>query len=99
MPGLTFSNEKLAGDEGLHCEIPLAMFHLLRRKPSQNVIHEIVRSAVEAERQFVCESLPVALIGINSTSMTQDIEFIADFLLDALERERRSTKSRESISK
>lgn len=84
MPGLTFSNEKIAADEGLHCEFAVALFHLLKHKPKEEVIHEIIKSALEAERQFVCESLPVGLIGMNATTMTQYIEFVADFLLDQL---------------
>jgi ribonucleotide reductase beta subunit family protein with ferritin-like domain len=84
MPGLTFSNEKIAADEQLHCTFAVTLFHLLRNKPQESVIHDIVKSALDAERQFVCESLPVGLIGINATTMTQYIEFVADFLLDQL---------------
>lgn len=84
MPGLTFSNEKIAADEQLHCTFAVTLFHLLRHKPTEAVVHDIVKSALDAERQFVCESLPVGLIGINATTMTQYIEFVADFLLDQL---------------
>lgn len=84
MPGLTFSNEKIAADEQLHCTFAVTLFQLLKHKPSEAVVHDIVKSALEAERQFVCESLPVGLIGMNATSMTQYIEFVADFLLDQL---------------
>jgi len=84
MPGLTFSNEKIAADEQLHCTFAITLFSLLKKKPSQAVVHEIVKSALEAEREFICESLPAALIGINSDLMTQYIEFVADYLLDAL---------------
>jgi len=84
MPGLTFSNEKIAADEQLHCTFAVNLFHLLKHKPSQSVVYDIIKAALLAERQFVCESLPVGLIGINATTMTQYIEFVADFLLDQL---------------
>jgi ribonucleotide reductase beta subunit family protein with ferritin-like domain len=84
MPGLTFSNELISRDEGLHCDFACLMYSLLATKLSTEVIHEIIRSAVQIEKEFVCEAIPVALIGMNASLMSQYIEFVADRLLDAL---------------
>jgi ribonucleoside-diphosphate reductase beta chain len=84
MPGLTFSNDKIAADEQLHCTFAITLFDKLENKPSQQVVHEIIGSAVDAERQFVSEALPTELIGINSRTMTEYVEFVADFILQSL---------------
>jgi len=84
MPGLTFSNELISRDEGLHTDFACLMFQHLVNKPSQERIYEIVREAVDIEIEFLTKALPVALIGINSTSMTQYIKFVADRLLKEL---------------
>lgn len=84
MPGLTFSNELISRDESLHTEFATLLFTMLQNRPAQKIVEEIVMSSVEAEKCYVCESLPVALIGMNSQSMSQYIEFVADRLLDAL---------------
>lgn len=81
MPGLTFSNELISRDEGLHCEFAWALYNMLETKLSDNVVYEIVGNAVEIEKQFICESLPVSLIGMNATEMSKYIEFIADRML------------------
>ena len=88
MPGLTFSNELISRDEGLHCDFACHLYSLLARKLSQERIHEIVAEAVEIEKEFVTESLPCGLIGMNADLMKQYIEFVADRLLVALEYDR-----------
>ncbi|KAJ8077473.1 Ribonucleotide-diphosphate reductase (RNR), small subunit [Marasmius tenuissimus] len=84
MPGLTFSNELIARDEGLHTEFATLMFSLLEHKPPVDTILAIIQEAVSIEQQFVRDSLPVDLIGINSTTMGKYIEFVANRLLEAL---------------
>src|SRR5690554_4110412 len=86
MPGLTFSNELISRDEGLHCDFACLLFRMLRNKPSPRTVRKIICDAVDCEREFVTESLPVALIGMNSTLMAQYIEFVADRLLVALDQ-------------
>ena len=84
MPGLTFSNELISRDEGLHCDFACMLFHMLERPPSADRVRGIVAEAVEIEREFVSAALPVGLIGMNSELMCQYIEFVADRLLREL---------------
>ncbi|XP_071716295.1 ribonucleoside-diphosphate reductase small chain A [Rutidosis leptorrhynchoides] len=84
MPGLTFSNELISRDEGLHCDFACLLYSLLKKQLPWKKVDEIVHEAVEIETEFVCESLPCALIGMNSTLMSQYIKFVADRLLVAL---------------
>ena len=84
MPGLTFSNELISRDEGLHTDFACLLFSHLRNKPSKKVIEEIIVDAVKIEQEFLTEALPCALLGMNSTLMKQYIEFVADRLLVAL---------------
>jgi len=84
MPGLTFSNELISRDEGLHAEFACLVYGMLQNKLPDDVAHSIVRGAVEAERTFICDALPCDLIGMNSELMTRYIEFVADRLLSAL---------------
>jgi ribonucleoside-diphosphate reductase subunit M2 len=84
MPGLSFSNELISRDEGLHCDFACLMYSKLVNKLPEERIHEIVQDAVIIEKEFVRESLPVELIGMNSSLMCQYIEFVADRLLHAL---------------
>merc|ERR1712070_1186271 len=84
MPGLTFSNELISRDEGLHTEFACLLYGMLEHKLPEDVVHNIVRGAVEVERQFICEALSCDLIGMNSELMTRYIEFVADRLLSAL---------------
>ncbi len=86
MPGLTFSNELISRDEGLHCDFACLLYnkHLKNKLPKETVI-EIIRDAVEIEKEFVTEALPVKLIGMNADLMCQYIEFVADRLLQELE--------------
>jgi ribonucleotide reductase beta subunit family protein with ferritin-like domain len=81
MPGLTFSNELISRDEGLHCSFACQLYSKLQRKLSERKIHELISEAVEVEKGFVCDALPVSLIGMNASLMTQYIEFVADRLL------------------
>ncbi|KAM4791972.1 ribonucleoside-diphosphate reductase subunit M2 B isoform 1-T1 [Cyanocitta cristata] len=81
MPGLTFSNELISRDEGLHCDFACLMFHYLVNRPSEERVREIIVNAVEIEQEFLTEALPVGLIGMNCTLMKQYIEFVADRLL------------------
>merc|ERR1719346_561217 len=78
MPGLTFSNELISRDEGLHTDFACLLFSHLEHKPSQERIYEIVCNAVDIEIEFLTEALPVALIGMNSVLMIQYIKFVAD---------------------
>jgi ribonucleoside-diphosphate reductase subunit M2 len=80
MPGLTFSNELISRDEALHTEFALLLFKKLLHKPSKEVIVNIIKSSVDIERDFICEALPCRLISMNSTLMSQYIEFVADRL-------------------
>jgi len=82
MPGLAFSNELISRDEGLHCDFACLLYtkHLVNRLPKEQVI-EIIKDAVEIEKEFILEALPVKLIGMNSDLMSQYIEFVADRLL------------------
>lgn len=78
MPGLTFSNELISRDEGLHCEFACQLYGMLSNKLMQSDVHAIVKDAVEIEKEFITEALPVALIGMNARLMQQYIEFVAD---------------------
>merc|ERR1719423_572333 len=84
MPGLTFSNELISRDEGLHTDFACLLYSLLQNRPSQERVYEIFEEAVKIEKDFVCESLPVELIGMNSKLMCEYIEFVADRLLFCL---------------
>lgn len=84
MPGLTFSNELISRDEGLHCDFACLLFSMLQEKPEEHHIREIITQAVAIEKEFVSEALPVSLIGMNAKLMTEYIEFVADRLLVAL---------------
>merc|ERR1711933_267743 len=84
MPGLTFSNELISRDEGLHAEFACMLYGMLQHQLPEDVVHEIIRGAVEVERRFICEALSCDLIGMNNELMTKYIEFVADRLLTAL---------------
>lgn len=85
MPGLTFSNELISRDEGLHCDFACHLYtqHIKNKLPEETVIG-IIKDAVEIEKEFVTDSLPVNLIGMNAELMCKYIEFVADRLLDEL---------------
>merc|ERR1739845_289459 len=84
MPGLTFSNELISRDEGLHAEFACMLYGMLENRLPEDVVHSIIRGAVDVERKFICEALSCDLIGMNSELMTKYIEFVADRLLTAL---------------
>lgn len=82
MPGLTFSNELISRDEGVHCDFAVHLHnHHLANKVPKDRIRTIIVDALNIEREFITESLPVSLIGMNATLMTQYLEFVADRLL------------------
>ena len=85
MPGLSFSNELISRDEGLHCDFACLLYvkYIVNKLPESQVV-SIIRNAVEIEQEFIIDALPVALIGMNSKLMSQYIEFVADRLLVAL---------------
>lgn len=82
LPGLTFSNELISRDEGMHCDFAVHLHnnHIVNRVPKDR-IKEIIVDALDIEREFVTESLPVSLIGMNAKLMTQYLEFVTDRLL------------------
>ncbi|CAO3702288.1 unnamed protein product [Rhizopus stolonifer] len=84
MPGLTFSNELICRDEGLHTDFACLLFTHIRNQPNQDRVKSILMEAVGIEQEFLTDALPVALIGMNSTLMCQYIEFVADRLMVAL---------------
>ena len=84
MPGLTFSNELISRDEGLHRDFACMLYRLLNNKPSDETIRAIVKEAVEIEKEFVCDSLPCALVGMNAKMMSDYIEYVADHLFASL---------------
>ncbi|KAF1829699.1 hypothetical protein BDW02DRAFT_573733 [Decorospora gaudefroyi] len=84
MPGLTFSNELISRDEGMHTDFACLLFSLLNNRPSQESVRAIITEAVEIEQEFLSDALPCALLGMNATLMCQYIEFVADRLLLAL---------------
>jgi len=88
MPGLTFSNELISRDEGLHTDFACLLFNHMRRRPHPSVVEAIITEAVRIEQEFLAEALPVGLIGINATLMCQYIEFVADRLLVSLGNEK-----------
>jgi ribonucleotide reductase beta subunit family protein with ferritin-like domain len=84
MPGLCFSNELISRDEGMHCDFACLLYTKLVNKLSEEAVHNIISAAVEIEKEFVRDALPVELIGMNSKLMSQYIEFCADRLIVAL---------------
>ncbi|AUD02427.1 ribonucleotide-diphosphate reductase subunit beta [Spirosoma pollinicola] len=85
MPGLTFSNELISRDEGLHRDFACMLYtdHIVNKLP-ESEIYDIIRNAVEIEQEFVADALPVSLIGMNAELMKQYIAFVADHLLTTL---------------
>lgn len=81
MPGLTFSNELISRDEAMHCEFATLMYSMLKNQLSAERVHQIIREAVEIEKEFVSDALPVSLIGMNAVLMKQYIEYVADYWL------------------
>ncbi len=89
MPGLSFSNELISRDEGMHCDFACLLYNNhIQNKLSNETIRTIIADAVEIEKEFVSDALPVNLIGMNADLMCQYIEFVADRLLAALQQEK-----------
>ncbi len=84
MPGLTSSNEFIARDEGMHCDFACLLYSMLNQKLDQETVYDIIKEAVEIEKEFITESLPCNLIGMNSGLMSQYIEFVADYWVQQL---------------
>jgi len=84
MPGLTFSNELISRDEGMHCEFACLLYRMLEHKLPKEQATKIITDAVEIEKEFVTDALPVNLIGMNAKLMSQYIEFVADRWLGEL---------------
>ncbi|MEC7478778.1 MAG: ribonucleotide-diphosphate reductase subunit beta [Bacteroidota bacterium] len=89
MPGLTFSNELISRDEGVHCDFAVHLHnnHLVSKVPKERITH-ILTNALDIEKEFITESLPVSLIGMNAKLMTQYLEFVTDRLLVELQCEK-----------
>lgn len=81
MPGLCFSNELISRDESLHVEFAVQLYSMVENKVDENVVKEMIRNAVVIEKEFIIESLPCSLLGMNSNLMSEYIEFVADRLL------------------
>lgn len=84
MPGLTFSNELISRDEGMHCDFACLLYSMLQNPLDKQVVEDIIVEAVSFEKEFVSDALPVSLIGMNADMMKQYIEFVADRLLNSL---------------
>ena len=84
LPGLSFSNELISRDEGLHLEFAVELISLLKYKPKSDTVLTIIRDAVDIEKEFILEALPCKLIGMDAEKMSQYIEFVADRLLKQL---------------
>lgn len=88
MPGLSFSNELISRDEGLHCDFACLLYSMLENKLDKKDVQDIITEAVSFEKEFVTDALPVSLIGMNAEMMCQYIEFVADRLLMSLGNEK-----------
>ena len=84
MPGLTFSNELISRDEGMHTDFACLLFSHLKHRPSPQKVQDVICEAVTIEQEFLTEALPCGLLGMNAALMKQYIEFVADRLLVAL---------------
>ena len=81
MPGLTFSNELISRDEGMHTDFAVLLYSKLLKKTKKSKVYELIKEAVAIEKEFICEALPCKLIGMNQKLMQQYIEFVADRLV------------------
>ena len=81
LPGLTFSNELISKDEGMHCEFATLLYSMIKNRVDESVVHEIFQEAVEIEKEFITDSIQCNMIGMNSQLMKQYIEFVSDRLL------------------
>jgi len=81
MPGLCDANELIARDEGMHTDFAVLLYSKIINRIDENIIHSMFKEAVEIEREFICESIPCSMIGMNSELMVQYIQYVADRLL------------------
>jgi ribonucleotide reductase beta subunit family protein with ferritin-like domain len=81
MPGLCDSNELIARDEGMHTQFAILLYSMIENKLDETIVHNMFKEAVDIEREFICESLPCSLLGMNNKLMMQYIQFVADRLL------------------
>ena len=88
MPGLCHANELISRDEGMHTEFAVLMYEYLKDKPEDETVVQIIKEAVEIEKEFITESLPCELLGMNNKLMTEYIEFVADRLLQMFKIEK-----------
>ena len=88
MPGLCFSNELISRDESMHVEFAVLLYSMIQNRIPQNTVHDMFRDAVAVEKNFIIESIPCALLGMNSNLMSTYIEFVADRLLVQLDYEK-----------
>jgi ribonucleotide reductase beta subunit family protein with ferritin-like domain len=84
MPGLCDSNELISRDEGMHTAFACLLYSMVSEKLEESIVHEMFRDAYEIEREFICESLPCSMLGMNSELMSQYIKFVSDRLLLSL---------------
>ena len=84
MPGLCDSNELIARDEGMHTDFAILLYSMIENKITEKIVHQMFKESVIIEKEFICESLPCSLLGMNSESMSQYIEFVSDRLLESL---------------
>jgi len=89
MPGLTFSNELISRDEGMHTDFAVSLYEMLENKLTQNEVNELIGEALKIEKEFIIDALPCSLIGMNADLMSQYLEFVADRLLVQLGYERK----------
>jgi ribonucleoside-diphosphate reductase beta chain len=88
MPGLSFSNELISRDEGMHVEFAVLLYSMIKNKLPQDTVHEIMKEAVQVEKNFITESIPCSMLGMNKELMSVYIEFVADRLLSQLDYEK-----------
>lgn len=84
MPGLCFSNELISRDEGMHVEFAVLLYSMIEKRLDEETVHKIMRDAVEVEKEFIINSIPCSMLGMNSALMGIYIEFVADRLLSQL---------------
>jgi ribonucleotide reductase beta subunit family protein with ferritin-like domain len=88
MPGLCFSNELISRDEGMHVEFAVLLYSMIKERLSQELVHQIIQEAVEVEKNFIIESIPCSMLGMNADLMGLYIEFVADRLLTQMNYEK-----------
>jgi ribonucleotide reductase beta subunit family protein with ferritin-like domain len=84
MPGLCDSNELISRDEGMHTDFAILLYSIIENKICENTIHKMFEEAVFIEKEFICESLPCSLLGMNNKLMSEYIEYVSDRLLQSL---------------